>query len=212
LAGVGVSLLPVIVGGLRVPERLIALMEAGRWPNREDSLVRHEFLVPQSLLTPFRSNPSDYLHLYPPLFELAHPGGFWNEACAGSDIRLEALIAIADFGWGTDAPIILDYGRSEDQPSVRCLRYPCGLRREWVHMADSFDGFVDYFSLDTVFAGLNGKFSPNEGRCFYWHEDAIPKPIRCDKPVVERGHLHRGGGDTPPADACAFHVDLIHAW
>jgi hypothetical protein len=121
---------------------------------------------------------------------------------------LDALIAIADFGRGTDAPIILDYGRSEDKPSVRCLRYPYDLRRDWVHMANSFDEFVDYFGLDIVFTGRNGKFAPNEGKCFYWHEDSIPSPIRCDEPVVARGHKRRSA-DAPPADACAIHVNLI---
>ena len=187
-------------------------MEAGRWPGRGDGVVHQEFLVPRLLLTPFCDSSSDYdyLHLYPPPFELAHPGQFWTTVCADSDINLEALLAIGDFGWGTDAPIILDYGRSEDQPSVRCLRYPDAgsLRSEWVHMADSFDEFVDYFGLDTVFTGLNGKFAPNEGRCFYWYEDAVPMPIRCDEPVVAGGHLRRSA-DTPSAEACATHIDLI---
>jgi hypothetical protein len=123
---------------------------------------------------------------------------------------LEAVLDIADFGWGSDAPIILDYGRSKEQPSVRCLRYPdpSSLRSEWVHMAGTFDDFVAYFGLDTVFAGLNGKFAPNEGKCFYWYEDAAPRPIRCEKPVVARGHLGRPSGTTL-AEACATHVNLI---
>jgi hypothetical protein len=217
----------VIVGGMRVPEKLIALIDAGRWPRRSDLLVHHEFLVPRSLLAPFCSSDfpssSEYLHLFPPTFALARPTRFWTNATGGWDIDLKRLLDIADFGWGTDAPIILDYRRSEEQPSVRCLRYPDAgsLRSEWVDVADSFDDLVTYLGLETVFAGVNGKFAPNEGRCFYWHEDATPKPTRCDEPVVARGYLRRTGygppvlqgrvhvGFTPPADACATHVDLI---
>jgi hypothetical protein len=58
----------VIVGGLPVPERLITLIEAGRWPGPGDVIVHHEFLVSRSVLRPFcdPSSDYDYLHLYPP--------------------------------------------------------------------------------------------------------------------------------------------------
>lgn len=69
---------------------------------------------------------------------------YWrNEASAPEEINFDLAIEIGDFGWGSDAPIILDYQRNREQPSVRYLKWsftqPGGKPdNHWVEAAPTF--------------------------------------------------------------------------
>lgn len=67
----------------------------------------------------------------------------WNV----QDIDPERCLVIADFGIGSDNPIVLDY--AVDPPPVRTQRFEGWPRTTvtWFTIADSFDEFVELLGL-----------------------------------------------------------------
>jgi hypothetical protein len=73
--------------------------------------------------------------------------------CAPRELDHARAINIADFGFGSDSPIVLDYRESTDEPSVRYLRWvdvtgarpghpSFGSANEWALLAATFEEFV----------------------------------------------------------------------
>ena len=148
------------IGNLPLPERLMALIEAGVWPrnsneaNRQNSSPlassdRISQLVPEETTIFFSPPPFSTLAKV-----VARPGEtFFHEYGALDQIRPQACIPIGDFGLGSDSPILLDYSRSPTDPRVLRLKWS-GNRQpnEWVEMAATFDEFADRLQLG---AGLS---------------------------------------------------------
>ena len=98
------------------------------------------------------------IYLYPPPFQTlarecsgVREGSFWSKFGAADEIVPESSIVIADFGMGSDAPIILDYRASSDCPTVMrlCWLGEWGvINNHWVVCASCFDGFADMLALD----------------------------------------------------------------
>jgi len=60
----------------------------------------------------------------------------------------EAAIAIADFGIGADSPILLDFRRGPNNPSVIYLKWPDqGIANFWEELAPDFKTFAEMLGL-----------------------------------------------------------------
>ncbi len=80
--------------------------------------------------------------------------GYWSEFGPVEKIDPERALIIADFGIGSDTPILLDYRRGVE-PQVITIRWSFvedeeGRRRpdnRWMVLAESFDEFADALGL-----------------------------------------------------------------
>ncbi len=81
-------------------------------------------------------------------------GDFWERfGGAATDGARKALV-IADFGLGSDSPVVLDFGGNASNPPVLRLRWgPYGHGNEWVQGAVDFDDFAAMLGLGQRPAG-----------------------------------------------------------
>jgi hypothetical protein len=74
---------------------------------------------------------------------------FWSEFGALDEISPEESLVIADFGMGSDSPILLDYRFNSASPRVLRLRWSDqGRNNHWVLCASDFDTFADMLGLE----------------------------------------------------------------
>ena len=102
----------------------------------------------------------DRLCLFSKLIESYHPrNDFWQTDGDLENIDPTLAIIIADFGLGSDSPIVLDYRGSPTEPAVLRLAWElehppagdqCLVRTRWVQCAQTFDHFVDLSGLATA--------------------------------------------------------------
>ena len=145
-----------MVGSLALPKRLITLINSGFWP-RTDEEQRHqniESLVSKERIHLFAPGEDQVYLLKPPFCTVAQRvstdiANFWSRFGALEQIAPELCIDIADFGLGSDSPIVLNYRESPDDPSVLRLHWREPQPNAWVRCADTFDSFADMLSLET---------------------------------------------------------------
>jgi hypothetical protein len=166
------------IEGLELPTQLISLIEARIWP-RTDADFRAQHSQPRATKDRIRllSPNDDHLDLmaYESLCLLSteiasydrfyqreniRPElGFWQTDGDLENIDPTLAITIADFGLGSDSPIVLDYRASPTQPTVLRLAWEsAGVehspdrdiylhRTRWVQCAQTFDHFVELTGL-----------------------------------------------------------------
>ena len=212
----------MLVGGLAIPQGLLDLIAAGFWPDTHQGIVQPELLPPDVVSALF---PGEHgLFLYAPPFQtvgqlVADGERFWtDEIAAPGEIDFNLTIAIADFGHGSDAPIVLDYRRDREEPAVMRLQYSSGQappgpaagpRTGWVVIADTFDQFANSLGLDEAWAGHGRIFPHDEPTCHVWLEgDTGHSPHRCANPVVALGFI-TSDRTSNVAFACAQHEDRL---
>jgi hypothetical protein len=149
------------VCGLQMPPLLVDLLDAGAWPTARDPLG-HPNLVGE-VVTALAPDEHE-IYLYRPPFKtvaqrIADGQPTWTMPwSAPTEIDFEAVVVIADFGWGSDSPIILDYAQNRDKPIVRRLLWPRDCppdtpneevfaRLHWVTLTATFDEFADRLGL-----------------------------------------------------------------
>lgn len=139
---------------LPLPPRLLEMMTDGRWPSDHDKAIGQNL---KPLIDPERialAAPGEHnLFLLPPPFytvrELSEHNDFWRwPEAAPSGIDPDLAVDIGDFGMGSDAPILLDYRESPENPRVLRLLW-CENRAEnrWITMADDFPAFIEALGL-----------------------------------------------------------------
>jgi DNA polymerase ligase (LigD)-like protein len=137
---------------IEIPQLLTRLIAEGRWPATGADVIEQELspLVSKdrvSLLAPEETQ----ICLYPPPFhtvrELALDDPFWCEPLSDpSAIDFDQVVAIGDFGIGSDSPILLDCPENFENPRV--IRLRCSEREnKWVLMAEDFPTFVNVLGL-----------------------------------------------------------------
>jgi hypothetical protein len=184
----------VLVGGLAVPRKLLDLIAKGFWPETGQAVNQPELLPPEVVSSLF---PGEHqISLYSPPFqtvnqEVAEGSHFWtSEVAAPDQIDFDLTTVIADFGYGSDAPIVLDYRNNRDEPRVMRLRYSRGPgpRTRWVSIADTFDGFARLLGLKQAWAGHARIFPQGGPICEVWVAgEAEQRPHRCLNPVATVG-------------------------
>ncbi len=144
---------------LQLPASLQKLIDSAVWPVAANSVVRQELNTLLGLQAARKLSPiDDKIILMPPPFhtiadEVAGGNSFWTDFLTnvGAIDYAKALI-VADFGMGTDSPIILYYDTPE--PSVLYLHWSGGgsipLKHTWVRTHPSFDAFAKDVELSTT--------------------------------------------------------------
>jgi hypothetical protein len=190
----------VIRGGLTVAAKAAGSHRPGALARHGPSC--HRTARASSSRRPRGPQPGEHdIYLYAPPFQtvaqrVADGDSFWTREVAAPDqIDFDLTVAVADFGHGSDAPVVLDYRRSRDHPAVPRLRYSRspGSRTSWVVMAESFDEFSSQLRLEEAWTG-HGRIFPRSGTvCEVWvPEDVGHRQRRCLNPVVTAVVLTRG--------------------
>src|SRR5262245_29417475 len=136
---------------LKVPEELEALINAGRWPRDREHERQQNLhpLVPAAWVRAFAQEESFIYLLHPPFYSVRQlvDGGehdFWTSPnAAPNEISFDHSLVIADFGLGSDSPVVLDYRAVHDGPKVLRLKWghgPWGAHGDnhWVEVAPNF--------------------------------------------------------------------------
>jgi hypothetical protein len=139
---------------LAVPCLLEELLASGRWPRDTKEAMAQNL---KSRVPPERvqrlAPEEDTIYLLPPPFqtvrEKSKGNPFWTCPMAAPDgIDFDLALDIADFGIGSDAPILLDYREDAVNPRVIRLRWSSyGGENKWVVMAPDFRTFVEVLGL-----------------------------------------------------------------
>ena len=131
----------VVVGGLEIPQTLVAAIASGRWRVPETSKLIDVFAdepqLPEfyDLASIERQNASWHA------FELGDVWGHVSDGSIGVDPKRSLVIA----DLGPDMPIALDYRISSSSPSVIYLRYQA--TPVWTLVADSIDDVLARLNL-----------------------------------------------------------------
>jgi hypothetical protein len=157
-----------MVGTLRLPMRLLTLIDSGFWPRTPDEAKRQGLrgLVSKERIQ-FFAPEQDQIHLLSPPFRtvatlVAHGHTFWSRFGALEQISPELCVDIADFGMGSDSPILLDYRPDVSNPAIIRLKLNpvlgetlasgrkrvVGWANVWLRCADTFDVFADMLGLE----------------------------------------------------------------
>lgn len=138
---------------LAIPALLEELLAAGRWP-RDATEAMAQNLKPRVMPGRVRrlAPEEDRIYLLPPPFlsvrEKSKHNPYWNSPMADpGGIDFDLALDIADFGLGSDAPILLDYREDTTNPRVIRLRWQQGASNQWVIMAPDFRSFVEALGL-----------------------------------------------------------------
>ena len=146
------------VGSLPIPNELVALIEAGRWPRTSDETNRQNLRPPKiSTERVQRIAPDEsFIFLYSPPFGtgeslIADGDQYWgapDQSNPPGDIVFDRSVIVGDFGLGSDTAIALDYRDTTESPSVIRLRWSSdGRHNRWVLAAPSFQQFAELLEL-----------------------------------------------------------------
>jgi hypothetical protein len=157
-----------MVGTLPLPKRLLTLIESGFWPrtlHEEKRQGLHGSISKERVQ--FFAPDQDQIYLLSPPFStvatrMAHGDNFWSRFGALEQISPELSVLIADFGMGSDSPILLDYRPDVANPAVIRLKLNpilaetlasgrkrvVGWANVWLRCADTFDAFADMLGLE----------------------------------------------------------------
>jgi len=157
-----------MVGNLPLPRRLLTLIDSGFWPRTLNEAKRQGIRGPVSKERIQSFAPEqDQIHFLSPPFStvatrMAHGDKFWSRFGALEQISPELSVFVADFGIGSDSPILLDYRPDVSNPSVIRLKLNpvlgetlvsgrkrvVGWANVWLRCADTFDTFADMLGLE----------------------------------------------------------------
>ena len=136
------------VDGLLLPDLLVSMIASGRCPSAAASISQQNL---ESLIPCDRNRKLRRICLYPPPFRTltnATNDAFYRSHGVIWQLRPELAIEIADFGIGSDSPILLHYGKSKTEPIVINLQWHDGDNANtWVVLAESFSAFVDLLGI-----------------------------------------------------------------
>lgn len=143
----------------QLPAELTALIESGIWPTVSSNRQELEPLLGKAAACQLSPDDERIVLMVPPFHTIADEvrGGnnLWTSGLTNTgEIDYEKALIIADFGLGSDSPIILYYEVSE-KPSVMYLRWTGNgedIRHDWVKTHHSFADFATAIGL----AGLHG--------------------------------------------------------
>ena len=147
----------MFVDGLRIPERLVKLIDRGLWPRTEAEARRQHLrsLVPEERIHLFAPEEDKIYLMKPPFFTVTklRSGGeeqFWATYGAPEGISSDLSVVIGAFEIGSDSPILLDYKEDRSNPTVIRLQWrkALGLPNAWVRCANNFDDFADMLGLE----------------------------------------------------------------
>jgi hypothetical protein len=121
------------VGELLLPQRLVALIDAGLWPNTAGQARKldHNCNVPKERIHLFAPEENQLYLAVPPFHTIAQrvsgdKSNFWSRFGALEQVSPELSIDIGFFGLGSDTAIVLDYRHNDASPPVLRLKWRTG--------------------------------------------------------------------------------------
>lgn len=136
------------IDGLLLPDLLTSMIATGRWPSASSSINQQHL---QTLIPSDRNRKLRGICLYPPPFRTlsnARTDEFYRAVGVNWKLVPELAIAIADFGIGSDSPILLYYQQNNAEPTVLNLNWQEGHNStSWVVMAENFAAFVELLGI-----------------------------------------------------------------
>lgn len=147
------------VNDLKLPASLCKLIESGVWPIDSTNSQELEPLLGKEAAQKLSAQDDRIVLMAPPFHTIADEvqGGndFWTSGLTNADeIDYEKAVILADFGLGSDSPIILYY-RTPSNPSVMYLRWIGNgenIRHQWIETHASFNDFARDVGLDQMHA------------------------------------------------------------
>ena len=140
-----------------IPVGLTTLVESGVWPNETPNMQELKPLLEKKAAQTLSPDDDRIVLMTTPFHTIADEvrGGnkFWTSGVTNvGEIDYEDAVIIADFGLGSDSPVILYYGKS-DCPTVMYLRWSGNgedIRHDWVETHSTFDDFAKAVGLDQL--------------------------------------------------------------
>jgi len=139
-----------------IPKALCELIEAEVWPNAREACSRQELdpILGEEAAHVLSLEDDRIILMQPPFHtisdEVASGHEFWNRDLSNvGEIEYKNAVIIADFGLGSDSPIILYYDGAK-QPSVMYLKWlgnGSDIRHSWVRTHHSFEEFASAVGL-----------------------------------------------------------------
>jgi hypothetical protein len=141
---------------LEIPKALCQLIDAGVWPTAPDEVGRQEYepILGEDAAKVLSPEDTKIVLMNPPFHtiadEVSDGNEWWIEDLSNvGEIDYDKAVIIADFGIGTDSPIILYYDQPEP-PSVMYLKWSwSGMAsvHSWVRTHSSFEEFASDVGL-----------------------------------------------------------------
>ena len=148
------------VHDLEIPALLVELIDRGVWPRSAEE-VNSQNLQPilgkeaARMLSP---DDDRIVLMAPPFHTISDEvrGGniFWNKDLTNvGEIDYGKAVIVADFGFGSDSPIILYYAKENQIPVVMCLRWQgngADITHAWIQTHSTFGQFATDVGLVSV--------------------------------------------------------------
>lgn len=134
-----------------LPERLSELIEDGSWPRSQADVNRQnlEPILGEEAAHALSQEDDRIVLMTPPFHTISDEVGwgndFWTTHLSNvGEIDYAKAVIIADFGLGSDSPIILYY-EHQDRPIVMYLKWSVEgrkARQQWIRTHNSFEDFA----------------------------------------------------------------------
>ena len=148
---------------LKLPVLLNELIASGVWPTENPNMQEIEPLLGQDAARQLSPEDDRIVLMAPPFHTIGDEvrGGndFWRSGVSNpGEIDYNKALIIADFGLGSDSPIILYYDVT-DSPTIMYLRWignGQNTLQRWVQTHATFDDFAAAVGLHRMHAEQNG--------------------------------------------------------
>lgn len=152
---------------LPLPTLLTEMVNSGVWPTGNPNLQEFKPILGKEAAQKLSSR-DDLIVLMPPPFhtigdEVRGGNRFWETGVTNpKQIDYDKALIIADFGMGSDSPIVLYYN-DDEPPRVMYLRWIGNgheIRHEWVETHPTFHEFALAVGLSRMHAEQSGEPEP----------------------------------------------------
>ncbi|MCH9693461.1 MAG: hypothetical protein K0U72_03035 [Gammaproteobacteria bacterium] len=140
------------VHDLKLPLLLIELIDRGIWPRSEDEVNAQNLqpLLDKEAASKVSTDEECIVLMAPPFHtisdEIRDGNSFWNNDLTNVGvIDYSRAVIVADFGLGSDSPIILYYVKDNQTPVVMYLRWQgngADISHSWLQTHDTFNQFA----------------------------------------------------------------------
>lgn len=140
---------------MNIPKKLSELIESGFWPNKENISQQNEKpLVDFNLIKEIIPDENEIYFFNPPFLsiqELIDKGDDYYLSPEISEtlksIDPTKCFVIGDFGYGSEAELILDYSINSQNPQLKRLKWLLNEEKyertaQWVLVTETFDEFI----------------------------------------------------------------------